>query len=135
MCCNMIYCTNFVSIYLGRFYSWLGIRRQNVKRPNVEDPWLVTWSLITFPRIFYVNIHCNCRAHFGSIWTAVYLFWAHLFLMSKLGKPRKKKFVKVTIDVSCKYLSFLACQRSVKLLYEGLDTLIEALAAFTVRQP
>ena len=39
----------------------------------------------------------------------------------------KKKIVKVNIDVSCKYFSFLAYQISVKLLYETLDILIEAL--------
>ena len=38
------------------------------------------------------------------------------------------------MDISCKYFSFLAYQRSVQLLYETLDTLIEALTAFTVRQ-
>ena len=33
-----------------------------------------------------------------------------------------------------KHFSFSAYQRSVQLLYETLDTLIEALTAFTVRQ-
>ena len=32
------------------------------------------------------------------------------------------------------YFSFLAYQKSVQLLYETLNTLIEALATFTVRQ-
>ena len=38
--------------------------------------------------------------------------------------------MEVNIDISCKYLSFLACQRSV--LYETLDILIETLTAFAV---
>ena len=42
-------------------------------------------------------------------------------------------FVKVNIDISCIYFSFLAYQRSVQLFHETLDTLIEALTAFTVR--
>ena len=25
--CNLIYLVSFVSIYLGKFYSWLGIRK------------------------------------------------------------------------------------------------------------
>ena len=36
--------------------------------------------------------------------------------------------------ISCEYFSFLAYQRSEQLLYEMLDTLIEPLAAFTVKQ-
>ena len=58
------------------------------------------------------------------IWTALYRFWAHLFWMPKL----------VNIVISCKYFSFLAYQRSMQLLYETFDTLIEDLAAFTARQ-
>ena len=73
--------------------------------------------------------------YFGATWTAVYRFWAHLTLTPKLGKPGEKRFVKVSIDISCKYLSILAYQRSVQLFYERLDKLMEALAAFTVRQP
>ena len=46
----------------------------------------------------------------------------------------KSFFVKVNIDILCNCFSFLVYQRSVQLLYEMLDTLIEALAAFTVRQ-
>ena len=42
--------------------------------------------------------------------------------------------VKVNTDISCKYVSFLAYQRSVQPLYEILDTLTEALTAFTVTQ-
>ena len=84
--------------------------------------------------MFYVNTHCNCKGYFGSVWTAVYRFWAHLILAPKLGKPGKKKFAKVNIDILCKYFSFLAYQRSVQLLYETLDKLIEALTAFTIRQ-
>ena len=42
--------------------------------------------------------------------------------------------MKVNIDISCKYFSSLAYQRSVQFLYEALDTLIEALTAFTVRR-
>ena len=38
--------------------------------------------------------------------------------------------VKINIDILCKYLFVLANQRSVQLLYEMLDTLIEALTAF-----
>ena len=38
--------------------------------------------------------------------------------------------MKGNIDNSCKYLSFIACQRSVKLLQETIDTLIKALTAF-----
>ena len=64
--------------------------------------------------------------YFKPVWTAVYRFWVHL----KLGK---KRFVKVNIDISCKYFSFLVYQRSVQLLYETIGTLIEALTAFTVR--
>ena len=85
--------------------------------------------------MFNVNIHDNCRGSFGSVRTAVYRFWAHLILPPKLGKSGKKNFVKVNIDISCKYSSFLAYRRRVQLLYEMLDTLIEALAAFTMRQP
>ena len=53
----------------------------------------------------------------------------------KLSISGKKRFVKISIDISRKYFSFLASQRSVLLFYETLDTLIEALKAFTVRQP
>ena len=35
--------------------------------------------------------------------------------------------MKVNIDISCKYFSFLAYQRSVQLSYETLGILIEAL--------
>ena len=45
-----------------------------------------------------------------------------------------KKIVKVNKDIWCKYFSVLAYQRSVQLLYETVDILIEALTAFTVRQ-
>ena len=46
----------------------------------------------------------------------------------------KQIFVKVNIGISCNYFSFLANQRFVQLLCETIDTLIEALTAFTVRQ-
>ena len=39
--------------------------------------------------------------------------------------------MKVNIDISCNYFHFLAYQGSVQLTYETLDTLIEALIAFT----
>ena len=42
--------------------------------------------------------------------------------------------MKVNIDISFKYFSFLAYQRSVQFLYEMLDTLMEALIVFTDRQ-
>ena len=42
-----------------------------------------------------------------------------------------KKFCE-SKHVSCKYFSFLTYQRSIEILYETLDTLIEALPAFTV---
>ena len=54
--------------------------------------------------------------------------------MPKLVKPGKNSYMKVNIDNSCKYFSFLAYQRTVQLLYETLDTSIEDLTAFTVRQ-
>ena len=38
------------------------------------------------------------------------------------------------VDISSKYFSFLAYQRSVQLLYETVTILIEALTAFTVKQ-
>ena len=66
--------------------------------------------------------------------TVVYQFFAHLIWVPKLGKPEEKVFVNVNIDILCKCFSFLAYQRSMQLLYETLDTLIETLAAFTVRQ-
>ena len=65
---------------------------------------------------------------------AVYRFWTHLIQFPKLSKPWKKCFVKVNLDILCKYFSFLAYQRGVQLLYEKLDTLIEALTDFTVKQ-
>ena len=75
------------------------------------------------------------RGYFKSVWTAVYRFWVHLIWALKLGKTGKKVFCESKhMDISCKYFSFLAYQRSVQLLYETLDTLIEALTAFTVRQ-
>ena len=42
--------------------------------------------------------------------------------------------MKVNKDISRKYFSFLAYQRSLQFLYETLDTLIETLTAFTDRQ-
>ena len=42
--------------------------------------------------------------------------------------------MKLNIDILWKYFTFLAYQRSVQLLYELLDTFIEALTAFTIRQ-
>ena len=76
----------------------------------------------------------SSRGYFRSVWTVVYQFWAHLIWAPKLGKPRKKTSVKVNIDISCKYFSFLVYQRSAQLLHKMLDTLIEALTAFTVTQ-
>ena len=74
------------------------------------------------------------RGYFRSAWIAVYQFWTHLIWMPKLVKPGKNSYMKVNIDNSCKYFSFLAYQRTVQLLYETLDTSIEDLTAFTVRQ-
>ena len=74
------------------------------------------------------------RGYFRPVWTAVYRFWARLTFAPKLGNPGKKNFVKVNIDILCKYFYFSAYQGSVKLLHETLDTLIEALTDFTVRQ-
>ena len=76
--------------------------------------------------------HTHVRIYMGyfrSVSTAVYRFCAHIIWASKLGKLGKKYFVKVNIDNSGKYFSFLAYQRSVQLLYETLDTLIEAFTA------
>ena len=42
--------------------------------------------------------------------------------------------MKVNIDTSSKYFSFLVYHTNVQHLHETLDTLIEALTAFTVRQ-
>ena len=64
----------------------------------------------------------------------VYRFWTHLIQVPKLSKPWKKCFVKVNLDILCKYFPFLAYQRGAQLLYETLDTLIEALTDFTVKQ-
>ena len=77
------------------------------------------------------KINMSTRGYFRSIWTAVYQFWAHVIWEPKLGKPGEKNPCK---QILCKYFSFLAYQESVPLLYETLDTLIEALTAFTVRQ-
>ena len=55
----------------------------------------------------------------------------------KLGKPGGKTYIKANIfHVNIFHVNtfFLANQQSVKLLYEMLDTLIEALTVFTVRQ-
>ena len=79
--------------------------------------------------MFNVNIHDNWREYFRSVWIAVYRFWTHLILAPKLGKPGKNFFLEANMDTSRKYFSFLAYQRSVQLLYETLDTLIEALTA------
>ena len=75
----------------------------------------------------------TARWYFRSVWTVVYRFWAHLIGAPKLGKPGEKIFVKVN-RYFVQILSFLAYQRSVQLIYETLDTLIEALTAFTVKQ-
>ena len=48
-------------------------------------------------------------------------------------KKKKKTFVKVNIDISCKHFSFLTYQRSAQFLHETLDTLIETLRTFTVK--
>ena len=50
----------------------------------------------------------------------------------KLGKPGGKTYIKANIFHINTF--FLANQQSVKLLYEMLGTLIEALTVFTVRQ-
>ena len=60
------------------------------------------------------------RVYFRSNWTAGYWFWAHLI------------WVLCETDILCEHFSFLAYQRSVQLLYETLDTLIEALTGFSV---
>ena len=73
--------------------------------------------------------------YFEPVWAAVYRFQTHLILSPKLGEPGKRFFVKVNMDILCKYFSFLAYQRSVQLLYETLDTSIDALIAFAIRQP
>ena len=39
--------------------------------------------------------------------------------------------MRVNTDILCNYFPLLAYQRSVQLTYETLDTLIEALTAFT----
>ena len=57
-----------------------------------------------------------------------------LFGRSNQVGLRGKYFGKVNLDVSCKYFSYKAFQRSVQHICEMLDTLIEALTAFTVRQ-
>ena len=54
--------------------------------------------------------------------------------MTKLVKPWEKSFCDSKRNISCKYFSFLVYQRIVQLLYETLDTFIEALTALTVRQ-
>ena len=36
---------------------------------------------------------------FRSIWAAVYQFWAHLIWAPKLGRPEKKRFVKMNIGI------------------------------------
>ena len=73
------------------------------------------------------------RGYFKSIWTAIYQFWAHLTWAPKTVKPGNFFFMKVNIDILLKYFSFSAYKRSVQLLYETLDILIEALTVFTVR--
>ena len=67
------------------------------------------------------------RGSFRFVGTVIYQLWAHLIWVLKFCKPGKKFSVKVNIDILCN-------QRSVQLLYETLDILIEALGAFTVRQ-
>ena len=52
---------------------------------------------------------------------------------SNLEAQISYKYVKGT-DISCEYFPFLAYQRSVQLLHEKLDTFIEALTAFTIKQ-
>ena len=68
------------------------------------------------------------RGYFRFDWAGVYRFW-----VPKLVKPEKKVFVKANIDIFRKYFSFLAYQRSVRLLYETLETLRKALRVFIVR--
>ena len=51
----------------------------------------------------------------------------------KLSKPEKNLFVKVNIYIL--YTFFISMPKKCTTLYETLDTLIEALTAFTVRQP
>ena len=79
----------------------------------------------------HLNID-TVNIYIGVFWvrlnSGIYRFWAYLIWVS-----RGKKFVKVNTDILCKYFSFLAYQKSVQLLYETFDTLIEAITAFIVR--
>ena len=59
--------------------------------------------------------------------------------MPKLARPEDFFFfffffLLVIIDILSKYFSFLPYERSIQPLYEILDALKEALAAFTVRE-
>ena len=56
--------------------------------------------------VFRSQIQLQNRAYFKSVWTAVNQFWAHLIWALKLGKRGRKVFVKVKIDISCKYFFF-----------------------------
>ena len=70
---------------------------------------------------------------FGQRYTNLHMSMSNLGaqIRSAWGKTF---FVKVNINILCKKFSFLVDQRSVQLLYETLDTLIEALTACTVSQ-
>ena len=106
-----------------------------------SHPGTVTFPIITLSGTVYnftnerkllVSVGEWIWGYFRSTWTVVYWFWAHLIWVPKLGETGEK-IVQVNIDIWCKYFSVLY-QRSVQLLYEMLETLIEALTAFTVRQ-
>ena len=42
--------------------------------------------------------------------------------------------VKVDVEISCDYFSFLDFQRSAQVLYETLNSLVAALVTFTARK-
>ena len=68
------------------------------------------------------------RVILGTIGQQCADYMGHLIWKSKLCKPGK-----MFCENKLKYFSFLAYQRSLQILYEMLDMLIETLAAFTVR--
>ena len=70
---------------------------------------------IKLQNLHYFKNNISASGHFRSIWTAVYRFWAHLIWEPKLGKAGQKKLCERKL-ILCKQFSFLAYQKSVKLL-------------------
>ena len=100
-----------------------------VHRSNLFQDLTVYLTSIINRGYFRSNFRPN-RWYFRFACTAEYRFWAYLIWARKLGKPVGKIFVKLNLDISCKYFSYLAFQKIVQLICETLDKFNRSFDSF-----